>query len=396
MVHAYSHVNTFSSAAMVYAVTGDERYLRICTNAYDYVQNTQCYATGGFGPAEYLVPPDGTLGGFLEHCSNNAEIPCGSWAGFKLSRYLIGFTGEARYGDWIETLLYNGIGSALPTLLDGSTFYYADYRVSGGTRLYYWEGWPCCAGTYIQSVVDYHNIIYLKGTDGLYTNLFVPSEVAWNQGGESVVLRQETDYPESEITTLSLKMARPVRFGLRFRVPGWSQGASVSLNGSALAVPTQPGRWATIEREWQPGDQVTIRIPLELRLKPVDEQHPRRVAVTYGPLEMVQEFGLSNPRPFALEKGAELTSALVREEIGPNSRNAPAIAGLPPFFGRVPTDPGLRFRIVDTQGEPRSRFLRPLYANRSAGAIGPTSTSTRDRRSSARQPSGDRDKLSCP
>ena len=27
----------------------------------------------------------------------------------------MGFTGEARFGDWIETMLYNGIGAALPT-----------------------------------------------------------------------------------------------------------------------------------------------------------------------------------------------------------------------------------------------------------------------------------------
>ncbi len=49
-VHAYSHVNTFSSAAMAYAASGDERYLTIIKNAYDYLQNTQCYATGGYGP----------------------------------------------------------------------------------------------------------------------------------------------------------------------------------------------------------------------------------------------------------------------------------------------------------------------------------------------------------
>ena len=36
--HAYSHVNTFSSAAMAYAVSGDPRYLRICVNAYDFLQ----------------------------------------------------------------------------------------------------------------------------------------------------------------------------------------------------------------------------------------------------------------------------------------------------------------------------------------------------------------------
>ena len=56
--HAYSHVNTFSGAAMAYQVTGEERYLDIIKNAYRFLQETQCYATGGSGPEEQLVVPD--------------------------------------------------------------------------------------------------------------------------------------------------------------------------------------------------------------------------------------------------------------------------------------------------------------------------------------------------
>ena len=68
---------------MAYAVTGDARYLRICTNAYDFIQRTQCYATGGFGPDERMMPPDGSLGRSLELYAGHAEIPCGTWAGNK-------------------------------------------------------------------------------------------------------------------------------------------------------------------------------------------------------------------------------------------------------------------------------------------------------------------------
>ena len=32
---------------MRYAVTGDPAHLRVVENAYDFLQNTQCYATGG-------------------------------------------------------------------------------------------------------------------------------------------------------------------------------------------------------------------------------------------------------------------------------------------------------------------------------------------------------------
>ena len=93
-VHAYSHVNSFSSCAMAYAVTGDQKYLQILKNAYDFMQNTQCFATGGYGPVERLMPPNGNLGVSLELRQNSCEVPCCSWAAFKMARYLMTFTGE--------------------------------------------------------------------------------------------------------------------------------------------------------------------------------------------------------------------------------------------------------------------------------------------------------------
>src|SRR5258708_2509536 len=197
-VHAYSHVNTFSSAAMAYAVTGDTRYLNIIRNAYDWLQNSQCYSTGGYGPSETIVARKGGLGQVLEVRSDTFETCCGSWAAFKLSRYLLSFTREARYGDWAEQMLYNGIGAALPVTPDGKTFYYSDYRVGGGMKVYYWDAWPCCSGTYIQAVADYHNIIYYKDASSLYVNGFVPSEVTWSHPGGEVKLAQERTHSRKD------------------------------------------------------------------------------------------------------------------------------------------------------------------------------------------------------
>jgi DUF1680 family protein len=334
--HAYSHVNTFSSAVMTYAVTGDPRYLAICVHGYDFLQRTQCYATGGYGPDERLMGLDGQLGRSLELYAGHAEIPCGAWAAFKLCRYLMGFTGEARFGDWIETLLYNGIGAALPTEPDGRTYYYGDYRISSGLKQHYWYEWPCCSGTYLQTVADYHNVIYFHDATGIAVNLFVPSDVTWQQDGEMVRLRQETRYPEAETTELTLQMARPMRFALRLRVPGWGDGIDVRLNDAPLTVDGAPGTWATIEREWQPGDRVSARFPMSLRMVPVDRQHPRRVAIMVGPVVLGQDEACCR-RPLALAPGAELGSRLVREA------------------------EGLRFRILDTAPERHARFLQPFY-----------------------------------
>ena len=95
---------------------------------------------------------------------------------FKLSRYLMQFTGDARYGDWIERLFYNGVGAALPLQAQVRNFYYADYRVGGGMKVYNWDTCTCCSGTFGQNVAEYANLIYFRGQGALHVNLFVPSK----------------------------------------------------------------------------------------------------------------------------------------------------------------------------------------------------------------------------
>ena len=305
-VHGYSHVNTLSSAAMAYAVTGDADYLQTIVHAYDYFQQTQCYATGGYAPGEKLMRPNGELGEsivvepndlFLRYFPGRSfETPCGSWAVFKLGRYLLQFTGEARYGDWMEQMVYNGIGASLPMVERGSlpmfergrTLYYADYRLMGGSKFYFPDPWPCCSGTYIQAVADYHNIIYFHSADGLYVNLYLPSEVTWNHNDQQITLYQWTDYPESEAISLSLQMRQSASFGLRFRVPGWAKGVTAEVNSAAVEVAGNPGAWAEIRRTWESGDRVSLKIAMEPRLVPIDAQHPYRVAVAQGPMVLVR------------------------------------------------------------------------------------------------------------
>jgi hypothetical protein len=283
-VHAYSHLNTFNSAAMAYAVSGDIRYLQAIENAYDYFCKTQCYATGGYGPAETLVA-GGELGRSLEWRSDSAECPCGAWGGFKLSQYLTMLTGQARFGDLAELLLYNVMLATLPMTGDGKTFYYADYRVGGGMKTYRWDTWPCCSGTYIQNVASYTNFIYYQDKGGLFVNLYVPSVVTWR----SLRLRQETTYPESDQITFRIEGNDSDAGALRFRIPSWCDAATLEVNGEPQSVPCQPGTWAVLNRTWSHGDVVKLTLPMRLRASAIDADHPNRIAVMVGPVVLAQD-----------------------------------------------------------------------------------------------------------
>lgn len=366
-VHAYSHVNTFSSAAMAHDVLGDASYLQIVKNGYDYLQQTQVYATGGYGPNERFMAPDGSLGRALDTRSDTAEIVCGSWAGFKMARYLMRFTGEARYGDWMERLFYNGVGAALPLTGRGRNFYYGDYRVGGGMKVYNWDNFTCCSGTYGQNMADYYNLAYYKDASSLYVNLYLPSDVTWQRPEGAVVVDQATLYPEAETSVLTIKPARPSSFALKLRVPSWTRGMSLRVNGSALNVECHPGTWATIDRTWTAGDRVEVTIPLTLRMEPVDRQHPDRVAVMRGPVVLILE-GPYHAGAFRLpERDDDLAAWLVPEKwsrplaiLSPAPEPIDETRGTMSVFRVVPPDKSavrLKFRPFYDTGEGYPYFM---------------------------------------
>lgn len=352
-VHAYSHVNTFSSAAMAYDVSGDPAYLAIVRNAYDYLQRTQCYATGGYGPNERFMAPGGALGRALDSRADTCETSCGSWAGFKLAKYLTRFTGDARYGDWTERLFYNGIGAALPIADGGRNFYYADYRVGGGMKVYLWENFTCCSGTYLQNIADYHDIIYFRDRDALYVNLFVPSQVTWTRSSGDVTLVQDTAYPDDEMTRLTITTPAPVAFALRFRVPSWTRGVTVAVNGAPAGVDAVPGRWATIARTWTSGDRIDIRIPLTMRMEAVDARHPNRVAVVRGPVVLVLEGAYHDPAFRLPARDEDLVTWLV-PEAGSLPRGVWAVGMTEPPYPTI-------FRVEPPGRAPARLRFRPFY-----------------------------------
>jgi uncharacterized protein len=285
--HAYSHVNTLSSAMQAYLVLGDEKYLRAAANGLRLVQE-QSYATGGWGPDEaFVVPGKGLLGASLGKTHASFETPCGAYGQFKITRYLMRVTKDSRYGDSMEQVLYNTVAGAKPIQPDGVSFYYSDYNRQDAKKVYYKDKWPCCSGTFPQLSADYGISSYYHAKEGIYVNLFLPSRVAWKQNGTDCTLTQQTSYPQANTTQLELAVARPETFTVYLRVPAWADAKTrISVNGKQVDGDVTAGKFFAIARTWKNGDRVEYEIGMPLRLDAVDAQTPQLVALSRGPLAL--------------------------------------------------------------------------------------------------------------
>jgi uncharacterized protein len=282
--HAYSYVNSLSSAMQAYLTLASEKHFRAARNGFGMLLN-QSFATGGWGPDEQLrAPYTNDLYESLSQTHASFETPCGSYAHFKLTRYLLRVTRDARYGDSMERVMYNTILGAKPLMPDGRTFYYSDYSFQGRKLYRDTQHWACCSGTLPQVAADYRISTYFRDPTGLWVNLYIPSTLEWKQDGADIVFTQKGDFPFVESVEFELQTSKAVHFGVSLRIPAWANGASVSINGRALDNRPEPGSFATIHRKWKNGDRIELELPMALRLEPIDPPHPQTVALLYGPL----------------------------------------------------------------------------------------------------------------
>jgi len=283
-LHAYSHINTLCSCARLYQQTRDPKYLTALKNAFTFLETTQAYASGGWGPDEHFVRPGkGELVDFIHKTGQGFETPCGTYANVNVDRYLMRFTGQAQYGDNMERVLYNGQLAALPPLQDGHGFYYSDYR-PGTHKIRRDDPWTCCLGTYAEITSDYPTDIYFHDKSTLFANLFVPSVVHWTAQDSPVAITQTSEYPSQLATNFAVTSTRPSRFELAVRIPSWMAGVpEVLVNGKRAQSVTKSNGWCKVERLWNSGDRLSIHFSAKPKFEPIDAEHPNLGAITVGP-----------------------------------------------------------------------------------------------------------------
>lgn len=196
--------------------------------------------------------------------SEQGPETCNTYNMLRLSRMLYLDEENPAYLDYYERAQYNHILSSQHP--DGGFVYFTParprhYRVYSQPH----EGMWCCVGSGLENHGKYGELIYARKGEDLLVNLFIASELDWEENG--LQLQQATNFPESNTTTLKLTLEVPKAFTLMIRKPDWLAGeADLAVNGKRVeAMGTK--HYYEIERTWKTGDEITVALPMSTRLE---------------------------------------------------------------------------------------------------------------------------------
>jgi hypothetical protein len=196
---------------------------------------------------------------------------------------------EARYADYYELATFNHILSSQHPTHGGYVYFtparprhYRNYSAPN-------EAMWCCVGTGMENHGKYGQFVYTKKEDNLFMNLFVASELNWKE--KAVVLRQETGFPYSETSKITIAQGKG-QFTLQVRYPGWVKPGTfqVKVNGKPVSIVTGPSSYVAISRQWKKGDVVDITFPMYNSIKYLPNE-PQYIALMHGPILLGMKTG---------------------------------------------------------------------------------------------------------
>jgi len=313
--HCVTATYLWCGAADVYAETGEHALMDALNRLWHDVTTHKMYVTGGvaalhhgellrrtfrrwprdsvheaFG-AEYQLP---NRTAYNETCANIGNAMW-NWR-------MLGLTGDAKYTDVMERVLYNSMPSAIG--LSGTDFFYTNPLRRCGSEVPVLSNdsaarWPdttpkspvhcfCCPPNVSRTLAKLQGWAYSVSDDAVWVNLYGSNHLETKlPNGSSVKLTQKTDYPWGGKIAIEVQQAASDPMALMLRVPGWATTAALQINGKPSNVELVPGTYAAIRRQWSAGDVVELDVPMDvvfLRAHPLIEEARNQVSVMRGPI----------------------------------------------------------------------------------------------------------------
>ena len=279
---AYEFISCVEGLLDLYVIDGDRTYWRAARNICKAIRENERVITGGIGYHDKLDQAVLRTDGLNE--------PCDVVYWQRLLAKMLQLSGEPRYADEIERLVYNVLLAAMNR--DGSW----GLRRLGLSEPHliaplhcFLHHHHCCVANVPRGLLQAAQVAVMTNAKngGLAVNLYIPLTASVTlPSGEKLTLRLETDYPESGTVRLTVDTKAPVSFPMKLRIPPWSAQTTLNVNGKSVSE-VRPGSYATINRTWRCGDRVELG--LDMRARPILFPNGRsHAAVMRGPVVLAR------------------------------------------------------------------------------------------------------------
>mgnify|MGYP000026370934 CR=1 FL=1 len=298
--HAVTATYLYCGAADVYAETGEKDLFESLERIWRDVTTRKMYVTGGIGALHRGVSVRGDLiheaFGFEYQLPNSTAYneTCANIGNAMWNWRMLKITGDAKYADVMELVLYNSMLSAVS--IDGKRFFYTnplrwygkEHRLLSSDAYQRWSIFRCycCPPQVARAIAWLHEWVYCLSEEGVWVNLYGGNVLETKLlDGTPIKLIQETRYPWDGHVKITVN--EKTKCAILLRIPAWAEGAEIKVNGKPADVKVKAGTYVGIKREWSLGDVIELSLPMDVRLleaHPKVEEARNQVAIMRGPI----------------------------------------------------------------------------------------------------------------
>lgn len=208
--------------------------------------------------------------------------------------------GRTSYADRLESLCYNNLPGTFTADMWAHQYDQQANQVICSVEKRDWTNgsdaniygiapnYKCCTANFSQGWPKFVSHMWMGTPDGGVAAVALgPSGVAANLNKVHVTITEKTDYPFSGVIEWEIKAQKTARFPLHIRIPGWADGAEITVNRESRKA-VEPGTFHIINKVWEDGDRVVLNLPMKLRLS---QRYNKSVAVHRGPLTFSLRIG---------------------------------------------------------------------------------------------------------
>jgi uncharacterized protein len=276
---AYEQMSCYEGLVELYRVTGDEQYREAILTYAHNLRKKEIMIVGSGSSAELWCDGSNRQTQLIEKPMET----CVTTTWIKLCYQLLRLTGDPAWADEMEITLYNAL---LGAMMDEGNWW-AYFSPLAGERTPSHMQVPscqssCCVANGPRGLLTAPAWSVMKGDNGPVVNLYSAGEWKYQLAeNNELVLKQNTDYPESGSIEINLQQQKPLRYTLKLRIPYWSKKTTITINGDEIVA--QPGSYFQIEREWKDGDKIMLSLDMRGRIITAPASK-NQMAVMRGPV----------------------------------------------------------------------------------------------------------------